>query len=494
MEFYGSYDVVVVGGGVSGCAAAISAARTGAKVILVERFGALGGMMNVSGPPGWAFSHLWNQRGEQIIGGLVEETHHRLEKQGNALPFPAPEDRNFGAFSFVDPDWWGLLIFEMLRESNVTFLLHSLVVDVIKSGDVVQGIIVENTNGRMGVLGKVIIEASGEGDIAVRAGVPYTKVDRTKEEIDPPSITFHMDGVDWDKVTAYFKENSQQLLTANGQRDPKVPGFKRNAHLFDRIMECDSVIDLVKAGVLGALDYPELSINAMEAGDITRFGDLGHFFTPREGGHIQAIFQHTAQVEDCDTTDITEWSYGEVESRRQAALAIKAIRKYLPGFENSYFTRLTSSMRTREGRHMVGDYQMQAEDVRANRKFPDVIAKAAMAATRGGPFHSTALPGAAHNVDVGERFSVQDGGSYDIPYRCLVAKNVEGMLLAGKLVSVSEDFKRDQLPDNIISGQAAGVAAALCAKKGITPRELENDVKELQEILVSQGAILSGVH
>ena len=494
MQIYGNYDVVVVGGGVSGCAAAISAARAGANVILIERFGALGGMMNVVGPPGWAFSHLWNNRGEQIIAGLVEETHHRLEKQGNALPFPAPEDRCFNAYSFVDPDWWGLLIFEMLKENNVTLLLHSLAVDVLKYGNHVQGVVVENTNGRMCVMGKVVIEASGEGDIAVIAGIPHTKVDRTQEEIDPPSITFHMDGVDWDKVTAYFKENSKQLLTANGQTDPDVPGFKRNAHLYDRIMECSSIIDLVKAGVVGALDYPDLSLKALEAGDITRFGDLGHFFTPREGGHIQAIFQHTAQVEDCDTTDISEWSYGEAEARRQAALAIKAIRKYLPGFENSYFTRLTSSMRTREGRHIIGDYQMQGEDVSSNRKFPDVIAKSAMSATRGGPFHSTALPGAAHNVDRGMRFSVQDGGSFDIPYRCLVPKNVEGMLLAGKLISVSEDFKRDQLPDNIVSGQAAGVAAAICVKRGITPRELENDVKELQEILVKQGAILTGTY
>ena len=490
MQIYGNYDVIVVGGGVSGCAAAISASRAGAKVILIERLGALGGMMNVSGPPGWAFSHLWNRRGEQIMAGLVEETHHRLEKQGNALPYPTPENRNFDAFCFVDPDWWGLLIFEMLRENNVTLLLHSLAVDVLKYGDTVQGVIVENTNGRMCVMGKVVIEASGEGDIGVRAGVPYTKVDRTKEELDPPSITFHMDGVDWDKVTAYLQANPDEMLYTPGtmaKSSVLTPRYKR-------IMECKSIIDLVKEGVLGAINYPSLSMKALEAGDIDQYGDLGHFFTPREGGHVQAIFQHTAQVPDCDTTDITEWTFAESDARRQAALAIKAIRKYLPGFENSYFTRLTSCMRTREGRHMIGDYQMQAEDITANRKFPDVIAKAAMLANRGGPFHSAETPGGSMNLTKRERFEPTDGGSYDIPYRSLVPKKVDGMLLAGKLVSVSEDFKRDQLPDNIISGQAAGVAAALCVKNNITPRELEKDVKELQDILVKQGAILTGTH
>jgi hypothetical protein len=478
MQVYGYYDVVVVGGGASGCAAAIAAARAGAKTMLIERLGALGGMMNVSGPPGWAFAHLWNRRGEQIMAGFVEELHHRLEKEGHALPYPAPENRNWDAYTFVDPDWCGLLFFELIRENKVNLLLNSLAVDVLKDGDKVEGVIIENTNGRMAVMGKIIVEATGEGDIAVRSGVPYTKVDRTKEELDPPSITFHMDGVDWDKVTKYFKANPSEM----------GPGS------VERLQKCESVVDLVKAGILGALSYRDLSLKAIAAGDLERFGDFGHFFTPRDGGHFQAIFQHTAQVENCDTTDITEWSYGEMEARRQAMIAMKAIKKYLPGYENAYLTRITSCMRTREGRHMVGDYQMQAEDIRENKKFQDVIAKGAMPANRGGPFHSTAEPGASLNTTKRERFEPADGGSYDIPYRSLVPKKVEGMILAGKLVSVSEDFKRDQLPDNIISGQAAGVAAAVCVKQNVLPRELEKDVSELQKILVAQGAILTGTH
>ena len=88
----------------------------------------------------------------------------------------------------------------------------------------------------------------------------------------------------------------------------------------------------------------------------------------------------------------------------------------------------------------------------------------------------------------------KDGGSYDIPYRSLVPKKVENMLLSGKLISWTEDFKRDLLPENMVTGQAAGVAAALCVKKGLTPRQLEGDVSELQEILVKQGAVLTGTH
>jgi hypothetical protein len=176
-------------------------------------------------------------------------------------------------------------------------------------------------------------------------------------------------------------------------------------------------------------------------------------------------------------------------------IALKAVKKYLPGFEHAYFTRLTISMRIREGRHMIGDYQLTTEDVANARKYPDVIAKCAMATQSGGPFHSTAHPGSSMNISSARKYTRPlQGGSYDIPYRSLVPKNVEGLLLAGKLVSVNEDFKRDLLPDNMATGQAAGVAAALCARRGITPREMEKDVKELQDILIRQGAILTGTH
>ena len=142
---------------------------------------------------------------------------------------------------------------------------------------------------------------------------------------------------------------------------------------------------------------------------------------------------------------------------------------------------------------MIGDYQMTSDDVAASRKFKDVIGKSAMPTQTGGPFHSAANPGESMNVDPNRKRSTpKDGGSYDIPYRSMVPKNVENMLMTGKLVSLTEDFKRDILPDNIVYGQAAGVAAAVCAKKGVTPRQLEKDIKPVQDILVKQGAILFG--
>ncbi len=489
MQVYGYYDVVVVGGGASGTAAAIAAAREGAKTILIETLGGIGGMLNMVGPPGWAFDHLYNDAGEQIIGGFTMELYNDLKAMDCAIDLPKPENRCLNSPAFVDIDWGGLLLFEKCREAGVQVMLHTIAVDVLKEGDTVQGVIVENTSGRMAIMGKVIIEATGEGDIAARAGVPYTKIDRTKEEIDPPSITFHMDGVNWAETTAYFKSHPDQIIP---------PHFRQNEALCKKRLEalekCESILDLVRDGVIDELEYDDLTHQALENGDMHPYGDLGHFFTARQGGVIQPVFQHTAQAYDCDTTDVTEYSWGEMETRRQVVIAIPAIRKYLPGYQNAYLTRMTVGMRTREGRHMVGDYQMQVSDVDAGRKFPDAMAKCAMSANEGGPFHSAGTPGSAMNLNASTiRHRAPGGGSYDIPYRAFVPKKVEGMILTGKLVSVSEDFKRDLLPDNIIWGQAAGIAAAVCVRKGITPRELEADVSEVQDILRKNGAILDGV-
>jgi len=407
------------------------------------------------------------------------------------LPYPKPEDRGFNSYGFVDPDWWGLMIFEMMSENGVNLLLHSLAVDVLKEGDKVKGVFVENTSGRQVVLGKVIIECSGEGDIAARAGVPFTKYSREEREIQPPSITFHMAGIDWDKVTAYMRENPDDLTRRTlGARTPTPQDEERFKKIIEQLKNAKSILDLVKAGTIGAIDFNKITREAMDKGDYHGHGDLGFFFGPRDNGVVQAVFQHSAHVPDCDHTDVRQLTAGEVEARRQAVIALKAVTKYLPGFENAYFTRITSYMRTRYGRFMIGDYRMTVDDIAEARKFGDVIAKSAMLVSVD---HTARRPGASHAM-VKRSATPKGGGSYDIPYRSLVPKNVEGMLIAGKLISTEEEFKRDCLPENMVTGQAAGVAAAFCAKKGITPRQLEQDVSELQSILLKQGAVLFGTH
>ena len=209
MELFGEYDVVVAGGGTAGVAAAIAAAREGAKTLLIERVGALGGQMNVSGPPGFAYAWMFNPRYEQIVGGIMEETHARLLKEGHALPHQKVDFRAGYSFSYVDADWWGWLMFDMMKENNVDLLLHSLIVDVVKQGDKIVGVVVENTSGRQVVMGKIIIDCTGEGDVSVWAGAPSEKLPR--DQLQPHTLSFTVDGVDWEKVLKYIKENLNEF-------------------------------------------------------------------------------------------------------------------------------------------------------------------------------------------------------------------------------------------------------------------------------------------
>ena len=281
MELYGSYDVVVAGGGTSGVTAAICAARAGAKTLLVERLGALGGQFNVSGPPGFAYAHFFNQLGEQVIGGFMEETYLRLLNQGHALPHIRPEWRGSYTFSYVDPDWWGLMIFEMMEENKVDLLLHSLAVEVLKEGNTVTGLVVENTSGRQVIRCKVLIDCTGEGDMAVRAGAPSDKVAR--EQLQPHTISFTMDGVDWEKALSYIRDNPEEF---------QFERFLANRHLHwtkeQLIDHIKHIKDITEIGEI--MGYISLRDAALAKGEWHEFSGVGFFLTPRDGGKIQALF------------------------------------------------------------------------------------------------------------------------------------------------------------------------------------------------------------
>jgi hypothetical protein len=476
MEIFGTYDVVIAGGGTSGVAAAISCARVGANTLLIERLGALGGQMNISGPPGFAYAWMFNPRWEQVIAGFMEETHNRLLKEGHALPHLKPDFRAGYSFSYVDPDWWGLLMFKMMEENNVHLLLHSLVVDVLKEGNAVRGVIVENTSGRQAVFGKVTIDCTGEGDISVRAGATYETLPR--EKLQPHTLSFTVDGVDWDKVLKYIKENLNEF---SFRPHPFLKWTQEQIH--KRIKQ---VNDITEMGEL--MGWISLREEAIAKGEWHGRSGVGFFLTPREGGVIQAHFQHSSHVPNCDPTDVRDLTDGEIEARRQIVIAWKFVKKYMPGFEKAYITRICPELRVRETRRILGDYLLTSDDVVQARKFEDVIGKSSF--PKGG--HHTASTKTL-TLDENHEYP-KDGGSHDIPYRCLVPKNIENLLVAGKAISTDRDAYQRFLQQTMVTGQAAGVAAALCAKENITPRELEKDVSKLQKILLQQGVILFGTH
>ena len=476
LGLYGNYDVVVCGGGTSGVTAAVASARTGAKTLLIERVGQLGGQMNFSGPPGFSFAHLFNGRQEQIIAGFAEETHKRLLDEGHALPHMLVEHRSHYTFSYVDPDWWGLLVYKICREEGVELMLPSLVTEVIREGDVVKGVICEHPGGRSAVLAKVVIDCTGEGEVCYQAGAECETA--PIQILEPSTVAFTADGVDWDKVVTYIHEHIDDFIF-NQIYNPYSKWTDEKIR--QRVMEIDDILEIGE--VMGYLGFKK---RATWTGEWHNKSGVGFFLMPKEG-RILAHFQHSSQEDLCDCSQVRGITQVEVECRRQNMMAWRFFKKYVPGFENAYITRTCPEARIRETRRVMGDYVLKFEDIRDARKFDDVIGKSAFPT------------GAKHAVN-GRALALEhmavpkDMGSNDIPYRVLVVKGLENILVAGKAVSADRASHQRFLQQTIVTGQAAGVAAALCARDGITPRQLEENVSELQEILISQGAILYGTH
>jgi hypothetical protein len=283
--------------------------------------------------------------------------------------------------------------------------------------------------------------------------------------------------VDWDEFLAYLRENPSDFVgcAVPGRSDEEMHAIMRKIDNIEDVGEIRGFFSFLK--------------KAIDNGEWHGFSGMGFFLMPKgdnKNRRILAQLQHSSHVPGRSPYDAWDLTYCEVEARRQIQIAFKAFKKYVPGFKNAYISRVCTELRIREGRRIIGDYYLTTEDVGEARKFPDVIGKSAFPA---GGHHV-----ASTNTLAAGRVYPKDGGSHDIPYRCLVPKKVENLLVAGKAISTDRDSYHRFLQQTMVTGQAAGVAAALCTKKNITPRELEKDVSELQKILQEQGAILYGTH
>ena len=474
------YDVIVCGGGTSGVAAAISAAREGAKTLLIERVGTIGGQMSISGPPGFAYARLHNSQGQRDVGGIVQETYERLYKEGHALPHFRHPIRTKAAytFAFVDPDWWTFLIFDMLEEEGVDLLIDTLVVGVVKEGNAVKGVVVENACGRNEIKGKVVIDCTGEGYVATQAGCEMVCV--TREEVQPHTVSFTVDGVDWDVLLQYIRANPDQFSF----KQFTFPGIDTTQKdVMEWYSKCHDVKELGE--IMG---FYKLREYAEKNGEWHGMSGAGFFITPKEGGHIQAHMQHSSHVDKVLPNNAWEISHCMVECRKQIKIAWRFFKRYIPGFKNAYITKVCTQIRLREGPRIVGDYVFTKEDIGRGARFDDTIG---LSSFKAGGYHVAATTTLAITSEAQEDIVFpKDHGSYNIPYRSLVPKVVDNLLAAGKCVSTDRAAYLRYLHQTMVTGQAAGVAAAICAKKNITPRELEKDVKPLQDALEAQGAII----
>lgn len=444
-------DVIIVGGGPSGMCAAIAAAREGVSVVLIESSGACGGMATrgMVGP----FMTSYDAKGENmIIRGLFEEIVLRMEERGYAI-HPSKVRAGTGFTSWIvlghdhvtpfEPEGLKLIMDEMLEEAGVKILYHTDFIRPVMDGDTITGVLVSSKRGMEIVRGKVVIDCTGDGDVAARAGVPYEMGNEELGLMQPATMFFHICNADEEKMNADIQANLHNFYRKDGVN-------YRSFHW--RVSEArengDWNLQRVSIGLFRMVKPDEWCVN-------------------------------TSRIMKIDATDNESLTRGEIEGRKQAEHILHFLQKYVPGCENAKMMGTGSYLGIRESRHIKGDYRLTADDLLNARVPEDSILLAANSVDVHGRFGPTSNEYVAINGDY-----------YGVPYRSLVAYGVNQLLLAGRCVSADSTAAGAirVMPPCMGMGQAAGTAAALAVKGGTTVRDV--DPQALRETLKKNGAYL----
>ncbi|MGB2800475.1 MAG: FAD-dependent oxidoreductase [Dehalococcoidia bacterium] len=419
-------DVIVVGGGPTGVAAARAASKEGARVALLERYGFLGGSLTSSlvGTLGG----LYLKKGDSIdylVGGIAQDCAETLKSRGLALgPIPWEETAvlphaPYGLKNLFD-EWVG-------KAENLKLLLHTQLCGCRLNGCKISDISLVNKAGTGKLCGKVFIDASGDGDLAYQAGA-----EMEGSPVQFPSMNFYMGNV-----------NVAEAFAA---------GFSA----LQRLIE-----DAIDSG-----DY-----------DLPRCG--GAFIpTMQPGQVIVAMGRISIDGQPVNCADPEELTYAEAEGRRQALLLAEFLKAKVPGFSEAFIVDTPTQVGVRSTRRLVGQYVLSRDDVLKGAHFDDAICRCAWPIELHAEGKSTVLE------------FLEPGEYYEIPYRCLLPREVANMIVAGRCLSASYEAQASARVSGpcMAMGEAAGIAAVLALKKDGNVAEV--DISELQSILKQRGAII----
>jgi hypothetical protein len=447
-------DVVVVGGGPAGVGAAIAAARSGAKTVLVERYGHLGGM--ATGGLVILIPHLSDGSKERQVAGICQEMIDRLDALG-AATHPRYEDlgssdpkliRKWQDYLFfviggrlrlsvlVDPEILKCVLNDMMEEAGVTLFLHSWGTRALVEKDCVRGIVFESKSGRQAILSKVLVDTTGDGDIFASVGASFDGELDPKARISRLALVFEIGNVDTKKFSMFMKKEHQRYADLMYELE-SLGGFSL-------------VLRSQREDVVWVNNYfPKWVPNYMKS------------FVTETGSEVAEKTLSALSFEDL--------TWVEVNARKGMLTTYNFLKKNVQGFDKSFIINVASQIGTRGSRRLLGEYVVTERDIRSGIVYDDTIAL---------------CPPIDANVS-------SERPHMCIPYRSLLPRKVENLLVAGRCFS-SDLVANDVLniiPFCVAMGQAAGTAAAIAAKAGISPKAI--DVRSLQRQLIDQNVVLS---
>lgn len=440
------YDIIVAGGGTAGISAALSARRAGANVLLIEKNAYVGGTA-ASGLP---FVDFFTREGKQIVSGIAEELMQRLYKEKAALGHIRTENGHLNSVTMIDPEWVKLIAEEMILESGCDILYHSFVCGATVESNCLKSICVANKNGLTEFKAKCFIDTTGDGDVAKFSGAEYHQGRESDGLCQAMSLLFKLGSVDVEKATALFSENPIVACPEGGKH-------KYNLHISGKLTPWNDII-------LNEQIFPYADHNIWAG-------------TMREN---ELTYVNTIRISEKNGADAYELSEAEIEGRRQLKKIIRFLNEYIPGMEKAHITSIPNGIGIRETRRIDGEYILTSEDILAGRKFEDCIAKNGYCIDIHDP----------KGKGWGVSFIKSSDACYDIPYRCIVPKRIENLLIAGRCISTTAEALASTriMPSCMALGEAAGVAAAIAADAKIRPRDVA--VNCIQDKLRKGGAVV----
>ncbi len=442
-------DVVVVGGGPAGFCAAAAAARNGAKTVLVEKYGCGGGMATVGlvAP----FMTSYNKSGDQmIIRGMYEEVVERLIAKGGAVH---PEEcragdqitgyhlRGHDHCGAFDAEVLKRVIDEMLTEANVKVLYHTNFIEPLMEEDCMKGVIVSSKSGIEAIRAEIVIDCSGDADVAYRAGVPCELGDVSRGAMQPATMFFRIGNVDWEQVDDAYQDGVKEYgVRTDGLFRDRLETARANG---------DFNVERKAVGIYRGVRKDEWSVNI-------------------------------SRINGIDGTSAEDLSKAEIIGRQQVDEIYNFLKKYIPGCENAKLLSTASTIGIRETRHIKGEATLTTEDVLNGHIPEDVILLAS---------NSIDVHGAAGSAGT-KYVTIENGEWYGVSYKSLVPVKVDQLLVAGRSLSATSEAAGAVrvMPPCMELGHAAGVAAAQAIKDNCLVRDV--NVKAVQAQMVKEGSFL----